>query len=456
MTFQKIKYKAFVLLAGWGVVCAGCHHSDEPTPGSKDPATSEPEKLTLCLNVSFDGQDPQTRAGEPNDYEDPTGAFENVKSLRVIIVRQLSAGKGTVEANRLVATNDNGKPKSDNLEFEVIANEDKRIYLVANESSLQPPEPSPTNKWETAGEFLRNYKVGTVHDLDSLANWTVSIPDIKTDTETNTKYVNEGLFSDSKALLPTLPLTEFFDIYVDKENVLDETCYTNLFITRAAAKATFYVDYSKPSSEYDNVKIEAITLSGIGSQEYVFPKNTVYSKDKYQGNNKLTSSDIDINPNPEDLNRYITSFDTPSGSIPLTYVLLDKDEATKTYKKLDIDIVPKNTDGNTDADIPVAGPIYFPGSILNVGRHYEVGVLLSTGVWLTAPLETKDDNIANILDINGRKAIARNTHLKIKLSFTPQELDAEVDIVPYIGISLEPGFGFGQLLPGDHHQPVDW
>ncbi|MDE7350679.1 MAG: hypothetical protein K2N25_06400 [Muribaculaceae bacterium] len=34
-----------------------------------------------------------------------------------------------------------------------------------------------------------------------------------------------------------------------------------------------------------------------------------------------------------------------------------------------------------------------------------------------------------------------------------EDLNAEIVVVPYIGIELEPGFGFGSLLPGDHHTP---
>ncbi len=137
-------------------------------------------------------------------------------------------------------------------------------------------------------------------------------------------------------------------------------------------------------------------------------------------------------PKSEDLDQYITSFATPSGNKTLTYEILDKDNATGEYKKLDIDIVKNNT---AVKESQIAGPIYFPESILGANKHYEVGVLLSTGVWLTAPLET------NILNIEGHDAVARNTHLKITLKFTGKDLQAEVRVAPYIGVVLGPIFG---------------
>ena len=73
-----------------GAVCAGCHSDAPCTPGGEEPEVPvpDPEKVTLCLNVSFDGQTGQTRAeNDPDRYDDPSGDFEKISTLRVIIVR---------------------------------------------------------------------------------------------------------------------------------------------------------------------------------------------------------------------------------------------------------------------------------------------------------------------------------------------------------------------------------
>lgn len=454
---MKTRILNIILLLGIAIGGASCvfdDYSNCPEPIPEAPGIPDaPEMLTLCLNVSFDTQGGATRAeNEPDAYEKPTGSRETISTLRVIIIRDSVAedadGKPTttvvkreVEGNRLVATSPLGYPLYDNLNFKVIANENKRIYLIANESSLTPPAGN-----ESATSFLDGFKVKSAFSSiseASLTEWTVSLSDIK-EVEIEGKKIDvtdNGIFppfeikeegKDPIISYPQIPLTEFFDVYVESEKAVDDIFTKNLFITRAAAKATFYIDTDGSSPAYDNVSITSITLSGIGSEEYVFPNEATYSKGKDQ---TATIPDLEM---------YINKFNTPDNLKTLTYFLNDKD----------FPVVDK-TSNETIREI-VGSTIYFPESILKIGEKYQVGVLLSTGVWLTAPLETKGDNTANILSIDGREAIARNTHLKITLKIEAQELMAEVAIVPYIGIDLTPGFGFEQLLPGDHHQPTDW
>ena len=120
---------------------------------------------------------------------------------------------------------------------------------------------------------------------------------------------------------------------------------------------------------------------------------------------------------------YIKDFTTPKDCRPLTY----------SIDELNVPVI----DGSSDLrEVTGDFPIYFPESILEPGEHYEVSVTLSTGITLTAPLTT------NILSIEGRDAIARNTHLKIQLTFSQFTMDAQVVLAPYLGVSLNPWFGF--------------
>ncbi|MDE6510689.1 MAG: hypothetical protein K2L00_01150, partial [Muribaculaceae bacterium] len=212
MTLQSMKYKAFAMLAAMGAACAGCHSDSPCPPGGEEPgATPDPELLTLCLNVSFDGQESGTRAeNDPDRYDDPVSDFETISTLRVIIVRDLKkvSGetgdtlKGIVEANRLVRTNALGRPLHDNLEFKVIANEYKRIYLIANEQYLGAPSESLTapQKYDSASKYLSSFQGGNPGkeagpiDLSSLSEWTVSVPGLTPEMK-EIKGYDGGLFS---------------------------------------------------------------------------------------------------------------------------------------------------------------------------------------------------------------------------------------------------------------------
>ena len=446
MIIKDIRHTAFALLAVAALACTGCHSDSPAAPAAEEPEqpAPDPDKLTLRLDVSFDVDGSKTRAEkDPDDYEDPSGSFEQISSLRVIIMREVEEDSngnatGIVEANRMVATYDNGNPRYDDLEFEVIADEKKRIYLVANERTITSVPAG--QDFETVSKFLDSFaapkegEVPTRVNLTVLANWTVSIPEDVISGDVTTA----GLYSDAETIAPKLPLTEFFDIYANSENAVDNICYSHLFLTRAAAKATLYIDQKNTSPGYENVTITSFSLSGIGSEQYVFPHGAEYSIPKYPSEGFLGTTGPSSGPSSDKLEMYIKDFTTPAGCRPLTYLM-------------DYTAAPVPVIEGTDPERAIKGfPIYFPESILAEERQYEVSVTLSTGITLTAPLET------NILRIGDRDAIARNTHLKITLKFTSPELTAEVAVVPYIGIDLTPGFGFNELLPGDHNQPEDW
>ncbi|MDE6480162.1 MAG: hypothetical protein K2L45_07805 [Muribaculaceae bacterium] len=428
MTFQTIRYKAFSLLALMGAVCAGCHSDAPCTPGGEEPdvPVPDPEKVTLCLNVSFDGQEGQTRAeNDPDGYEDPSGDFEKISTLRVIIVRNYKEEPaanggvfqtGIVEANRLVATNDQGHPIYDDLEFKVIANEKKRIYLVANEQYLTPPANFTTSINPTASKFLDTYSVDKVStDLSSLTNWTVSLPDVPA-----SGIVTRGLFSSSDSDKPgRLPLTEIFDdVFIDRKKAVDETCYSHLFLTRTAAKARFFLDTS------DNFKndgaivpeIESISLSGIGTMEYVFPNNATYtpSKESLLGDTPTYTGNVE---------NYINNFNMPPNSNIVTYLIEDINEKVIAIPSNEVQYLDEAKTKRLGKSI--SNTFYFPESILDNGENYNVTVKLKDGSILTAPIET------NILKIAGKgNAIARNTYLPIVITFNGA-LDIRVEVLPW-------------------------
>lgn len=435
------------LLTGAAGVFAGCSSDRDILPEEVKMPGAKEDLVTLSLNVSIGGNRQMTRAGEdgeeettdPNDpnggYVDQSGDFEKVSELRVIIMHELEWEKlsdkdsipvsGTVEANRLVVTHDNGMPIYDDLEFEVIAKENKRIYLVANEHYLT----ASTTDYASATAYLDSFKLETIgengnkeaprYEFDKLAKWTVSLPNLTATTE----EVTDGLFMPRNNR--RLPQTEFFDIYVDRYMETEDVSYANLFLTRAAAKANFYLDTSElfkvgEGEEIVNSKITAIKISGIGTEEYVFPKDALYNPDKYD----LISTQIAPGKTKE---AYISNFALPEGAKTVTYVLnglnrVITDPKTEgrpeDFNDLTIDDLSKFTRINTGL------PIYFPESILEEGKHYEVSVQINNNEWLSAPLTT------NILNIDGKDAIARDTYLPIVIKFLGAA-DISVEVLPW-------------------------
>ncbi len=379
----------------------GCNNSDAP-------AVPDPDMVHLCLDISFDGQEGTTRAGnDPTGYENPSGDFEKISTLRVIIVRDIKTDEttgvetGVVEANRLVSTTDEGTPINDNLEFKVIANELKRIYLVANEKFLPVPADFTTSLNPTVMKFFDNLTVQKEVNLSTLTYWTFSLPGI---TETTTE-VTTGVFpATAETSSPRLPLTEFFDVNVDRKKAIDQQFYAHLFLTRTAAKAKFFLTTSDNFVAPAGVipTIESISLSGVGTSAYVFPYKTTYSPKKED----LIVNTIDYSG---ELKAYIDNFSTPEGSRTVTYSIKNINEPVQKPKNEEVEYM--NLPQPIALGKPITDTFYFPESIVG-SQDYIVAVKLTDGTILSAPLTD------NILNIAGKgKAIARNTYLPITIEF---------------------------------------
>ena len=422
------KFLSYTLVATL-LLAVSCISED----GTKCPET-DVEKITLSfkLDMGLDGASTGTRsrADEPNSYGTSEGNFEKISSLRVII---LHGTDREVEGARLVATNDNGTPRLDNLEFSVKSNETKTILLIANEDALPAPEGSGM---DDAKDFLDQFLSPGVkiseEQWETITNWTATLP------EQDNTGATLGLFSNEKGEYPAygLPLTELFRVYASTELAAKTTAdeyrqEVTLFLTRAAAKArfSFYVDKNPQQNPYlgKGMYVTGIRLNGIDRTEYVFPKNTYYSPAKY-----ITNADgIEIPNFAKDGERYITSFTPVPG-------------ATKSDFILDIANTPVEIK-SYDANIPTCGPIYFPESMCAEGKNYTVQVRVGTptnpGEWITAK-ENDGALIDNILNVDGHDAIARNTYLDIEIYFGEIEITCKVTVVPYDNVTLNPEFGF--------------
>lgn len=441
-----MKYATSALLAVSAAMLGGCSADPEPT-------TDGEVILRLLVETGFEKA---SRAQDPNYFEGANGNFEKISSLRVIIVNGVASGNplGEVEANRVVDTDEEGHPINDKMEFKVKSGR-KRIYLIANEASLPAPtirneEGFEERPFETATQFLNSFRDGFDFDARIFTQWTVELPGSQPNATTNL-YSN---IRDLDGRPIYLPLTEYFDIVVEAlksdgvaknagsradeteaTTVTDiETQYVHLFLTRAAAKATYHVTVAP---DYTGImgNITGIRLSGLNWAQYVFPRSTTYSPAK----EAKISFDIPIQAGVA-TDRYITSFATPERVNDVT-------GASLAMQLTGGRSIPLST--STDA---TTLPMYFPESLFplsaSASDQFTVSVQISDGNWLTAkPLEDNILQVTKPMDDNPsqtytRNAIARNTHLLININFTGQEITWRAVEAPYNSVSLNPEFGF--------------
>lgn len=388
-------------------------------PGEGPEPVVEEHGVTLRLAIDM-GMQAGSRAMEPDGFLNPEGEYEEIQTLRVIIVKGVAEDTRAdeIEANKLVKTYANGTPINDNLEFKVSTGS-KRIYLIANEASL--PVPAGLT-FSNSTAFLDNYRVKGDFNAAVFTDWIVSLPGGNPNA-TRSLYANVPGATG-------LPLTEFFDIAVGaNEETLqyDETQTVHLFMTRAAAKATFNI---KVADDYpgDGVSITGIRLNGLNWQQFVFPRATRYDQPKYPvlvTPGKPTSS-------VETTNRYITEFSTPERVNGVTGANVTLSLAEP------VPIEPSSTG--------LVGPIYYPESLMpvtlasNPAARFSVQIEIGKGNWLDAKMLGQE--AGNIQLVNGCQALPRNNWLQVNITLSAQnDITATVQVVPYVGVPLNPWFG---------------
>lgn len=407
------RFTLSVLLALLLTAFAGCSNDkgDEPEP------VVEEAGVTLRLAVDM-GAQAASRADAPDYFQNPEGDYEEIQTLRVIIVRGnvQDSQDDQIEANKLVKTLSNGTPVNDNLEFKVSTGS-KRIYLIANEASL--PVPADLNYPNTTA-FLDSYHEQNTFSPAVFRDWIVSLPG-------SNPASTQSLFSNVSGATG-LPLTEYFDITVganSDDQKYDETQTVHLFMTRAAAKATFSVDIA---DDYPGtgVNITGIRLNGLNWQQWVFPRSTRYNPPKQVVITPgLPSGTINTT------DRYITEFATP--------------ERVNGVTGANITLTPAQPIPVEAASKAAVGPVYVPESLMpvslatNPAARFSVQIAVD-GTWLDAKMLGED--AGNIQLINGCQALPRNNWLKVNIRMSAQnDITATVQVVPYVSVPLNPWFG---------------
>ena len=420
-----------LLLGMWG-----CDSKSDPTP---DPwAEAEDLDVNLCLQVSVSdaaGTGASTTRVVRNDTifhgtdtlptQKPAWVYENINTLRVIIVRPDS----TVEYNVMESlpalesvehfkelmfkvSTSQGLQDSSNPNIRI---ERKRIYLIANEASIQPKELRDTLAKLYPGSKIapsdtKNGKgTGAPKWLMYNGDWNQgkAIPMIDNEHPTDGK----GQF---------VPMSEFFDVDVKfdiSKGASHRVQAEKMFITRNLVKFQFTLR----GPESDKLRITKITFSNLMRKEYLFPYETVYYPPK-------ADREADV--------RYIESFTTP-GRQDNTLRAYDFEPDNfvwdgEEYKKADKKTIPAY-----DPQIYFCETMNYIASGESTMEKYQISVEAEvTG------LDGKSQRVTfENKTLPNLPAFPRNTIVEINLIFSDRDLNFEVALVPYIGCYLDPWFG---------------
>lgn len=282
---------AVILTVAIGAVVSCSSHQE---PVVNKPAEVEAETVFLALditpleNTAARNYSRANVVDSENYFELPARECEKLRSLRVILV---SKATDTVESNRFVAIDAAGLPVGDNLIFRTKPGA-KLVYLFGNEESLP----------QSIRDLLENHRTGST--VDGLDDITLS------------RAADGGPLFDFQAPgyngYSRVPMSECWDVTVEKESVGGRYQQADLFITRAVTKFSFRIHKSENFQGIPADTITDIVINGIGTSEYLLPRNTVYSPAK-----GIPSS------NPYE-GRWITQFTTPAAdntAVPVTFAL---------------------------------------------------------------------------------------------------------------------------------------
>lgn len=372
------------------------------------PAINQDVFLTIDVAVAEPREQPRaiadarSRADEVSDityFELPERECEKLQTLRVII---FSAGK--VEANRQVRFKD-GSIVMDNLTFKVKPGI-KDIALFGNESTL--PQDIKT--------MLASLIPGSSASAQELKDIVWSGQPLLNGNGNYLDGANYQYYTGQNAV-PMSELWENIEIHeaVEEEN---RHQYVNLFITRAVTRFTFTISKSDDVAAgnwggLSNHTIKSFTIDRIGSKEYLLPNNTVYIPEKEIG------SVFDFG------GRFIESFNVPADdNTPTPY-------AFTPSTPYDVDNAPS---GST---VMYAPYIYLPETLGPEFRCSITAINKSTNEESTLFLPQALPNLSSL---------PRNTHVMVNILLTPGGVKCTVDVQPYTSVSLNPTFGFDELL----------
>lgn len=358
----------------------------------------------MSVGVSSHISESESRAEvQDEDFEAPDSKYEKMNTLRVIIVRgeRFNAADGVkdstgyVEHNHLFKFNDGGIVLFDDMIFKVSGGEKKKIYLIANEN------------------FLKSKGI----DFDEL-NVKTKYPDnfIENITLTTTSGMPLIDNSESSENHYYIPMSEVFDLDVPTpQNPADYQISKNYFVTRAAVKFSFNILTPDYPTEDRGVRIKNITVNSIGNSEYFLPRDTEYepAKDK----------ESSFNYGGRIITKYTLPTDPALKNGPCAF--------TTGLENIILNNTPENKGKH-----PFVPYLYFPESYIG---DYTLSITLGDN-------NPKNDFTFPPVNLDNLSSLPRNTHVVVNITLKSPEMEVEVRVAPYIGITLDPIFGNDQIV----------
>ncbi len=382
MTLRQIILSSILLLLS-ALMLTGCSDHDVSVP-------DEAGELHLRLHIT------QSKERSRGSYEfDPAVASdaEAMQSIRVVMVR---AYDDLIIHNRLITLTEEGMSGAD-LSFKVDFATAYRIYLIANEAGIP-----------NADIIFGTYRLseGQSYPPEYLENQVMA-----------TDAPGDPLIDNSRADDDTpVPMTEMFEIETISDPAAGHQAAAiqdvELFVTRVASKFSFYLFRGTDVPGYFTSEITSIKISGLTGKEYLFPRDAVYSPEKYP----LTADD-----------RAITSFslpdDTPSGE----YIFA----LAEPLNVVSLPLKPATGDPTAGYAGPFAPQAYFTESKgITPGGGFSCTVSFDDGTtFLTAK------TLPN-LDL-----LPRDTHVKVAITIHADGLSLTAEVEPYTQLPLDPVFG---------------
>lgn len=409
--------------------CSSGHSFPVPEPMEEDNAY-----VNLRISIVANNSVAQGRSGSRADGDDDRTAtlfspgikpYEHINSLRVIMTDE----SNTVEYNEIIRGPEGTSAEYvNNITMRTTPGGKRLLYLIANE------------------QVLPSIMIDNPTDLSSIAPGS-TLPDGFDKITIGTTTPGSPLFSNGTTYVP---MTEIFEVKIPEEEdikVFPFTQYADLFVTRAAVKFSFIVLTSRTipsqgdasSAETGNhassvklgedYKISKIEIHDLAGKEYLFPTGTFYYPQKYS----------------EASQREITGFETPDNTATSSCLFTLDDAAydNKNFTTLGADDPTYDILKQGDRIFTYSPTSYFPETRLKENGKFSMDVTID---WLDG---TEDTEALQDIELQGLRAgmLPRNTHVLVILTMGEHSLSATATLVPYIGVELEPEFGFNFICP---------
>lgn len=388
------------------LLASACSESAEPSL----PEVDDEGMVYFTINVSSgsiggsraDGEEFTDKDGNKYSFLEGISPYEQMRTLRVIVVRQ----NGIIEHNELLRTDFGSSFNASSTGYlKVIGGESKTIYLFANESYTYPyPQ-----KTDNLSEDLNSLNIGTEFSTERFSNMVIA---------SAAGIGSRALIDNSNPDLRRtyLPMSERFEITVDKLNDDASNRYqsADLFVTRAAVKYGFYID--EKSTFKGDVKITEITVDHLADREYLLPQTTGGAEAPYEPS-KYPVTDAD---------RLITDYVCPDDTQTFSY----------TFKPDNFGVTYQPTEGETSLSLKYEPAIYFSESPKR--EKYTISITGDFGKDSDGNSITKK---YSDIELPNLPYLARNTFVKVYISFGDTQPELEVIVQPYTGVYLEPDFG---------------